>query len=434
MRYRYLLLVLLASTGLYGCQRPGETASRHPLTVAIVGDGVPSARPTREDPIYPLNRAQGAAMFAGAAAAWQHSPRLQRLRNDHIIEIQGFNDGGSQKEAARIAHELSTTPSVLAVIGHATSGTTRAAAWIYAGAGIPLLMPIATSPKAALPPDSDRERDRLLNAFRLPPSDHRVQAPVVAFLAKEELGLRKAFFIRDMSPDASEYSGPLFERITELLRVEKNLGISVNVMSDDFDVVARKVRAQGSDSLVFVGYGTTAKELLTALRRVYADTEIQQRPKLIFTDGAMIEDLEPHGFVVYLTFPLPPTSKLNCAPEEAPGLAEALSGAAIASYQLYGYDAMLLVGRAVAICLDTAQVVDRECVIDQLSTPQNFGGACLGYSFKAGENALSEYHLYSNAVEGLCGHANDATAPIPGDQLLWCRRFDPNTIFRVGTN
>jgi ABC-type branched-subunit amino acid transport system substrate-binding protein len=87
-------------------------------------------------------------------------------------------------------------PNVLAVIGHSRSGTTHATLPLYAAAGIPVVMPSATSPYVLYRfneretwPTADQLRQangsqRFTNAFRLPPSDE-VQVHAIELTANE---------------------------------------------------------------------------------------------------------------------------------------------------------------------------------------------------------------------------------------------------------
>lgn len=381
--------------------RPPDADSNKPkpFVIAVVGNGVPGLTPPRNR-VLPKDRANGLAMWKAAEAAFKESDRTDVMRR--FVEVEPHDDGASPQDAERIAKELVASPRVLAVIGHATSDSTRMGAWRYAQAGIPLLMPIATSPNAAIPPgmvvDSS---NRLHNCFRLAPSDDRVQAPAVAFVASQKLLAKRCYLLGDFSPDVKEYSAPLYEELGAMLDSLNILATKrkyepTSTTSQD---CATSIRAQKSDLLVFCGYGTRAQELLDSLRDAYKDIDIEKRPKVLLTDGCKIKDLDTAGFKVYLTFPLP--DLLNIPPDNNPATA-GVSDLAILlrtitkdqqSYQMYAYDAMLMIGQAIEKC--ASKELSRSCIQQQLNSLQNFSGAYLGYSFVEGENSLSSYYLYS---------------------------------------
>lgn len=118
--------------------------------IVVVGDGVQEKlggeAMARE---YPVNRGQGEAMWKGVQLAYDSSEVVKKIK--HLIDIKPFDDGGSGTCARKIAECIFSNPCVIAVIGHATSGTTLEAAEIYSRAGIPLIMPIATSPYVFYP-------------------------------------------------------------------------------------------------------------------------------------------------------------------------------------------------------------------------------------------------------------------------------------------
>lgn len=401
MRYYYTaaVILLVIILGLSNCHSDSniQPKSSKAFVIAVIGDGVPSSS-SQPNRVYPLNRAQGRDMWSGVKAAFDRSPRLANIRG--LMTLQPFDDGGNASEAERLARQIQSNPNVIAVIGHATSETTRAAAWVYDEVGIPLLMPIATSPFAVYPPmKNETEGKRLQNCIRLPPSDDRVQAPAVAVLAKSKISpaAKKITLLRDISRDTPEYSGPLYDRLDKILpEIIKRQ--AVNVEQTDFQVLAAGIREEQSDLIIFCGYGTTAVRLFQALRNAYAAEDIVQRPKVILTDGCRIPDLDTRGFEVYLTFPVPSIRNLKGRDEneDIRALLDAIDKDKRESYQLHGYDAMLMVGAALEKCRN---MISRTCVRQQLMNLQDFAGVLSTYSFNAGENIFPTYYVYHAAPE-----------------------------------
>jgi branched-chain amino acid transport system substrate-binding protein len=366
-----------------------------PFVVAVVGDGVPSPEPANRD--HPLNNAQGRAMWVGANAAFQSSPECERLRS--FAEMRPKDDGGSAALASNIALQLRSDPRTIAVIGHATSGTTRAAAWAYAEAHLPLLMPIATSPNANHPPVSRNYLSSPLpNCFRLPPSDDRFQVAAIRYLLRKRLNSRRVYLLRDISEDSGEYSGPLFTRLESLLNPLIVSKRRVDRDSSNMFLIAESIKGYRTDTVVFCGYGTTAQELLHAMRSAYASKDPHvARPRIILTDGCKTDEVDPSGFETYVTFPLPEI-QANTPTTNAPELQilrTAIAATAKQSYEIYGYDAMLLLGRAFSRCGSTQSV--RDCLVRQLKSSQDSSGVLFSYGFdEYGENQQAPYHVYSS--------------------------------------
>jgi hypothetical protein len=221
VRKQALYIVFGLIIALCGCdeRNPQDQSSGDgkKFLVMVVGDGVP---PVDMDTtrLWPLNRAQGEAMHKGVMTALNSSPNLENLTS--IIQIEGKDDRGDPKRAAELAEKFRRNPRVLAVIGHATSGTTLHAVWKYNQAGIPIVMPIATSPEVMYHPKKNGfEKYRVQNAFRLLPSDDKGQAPAIIHLIRK-LDLKKVYLISDATKGAREYSRPLRESLEPYIRKE----------------------------------------------------------------------------------------------------------------------------------------------------------------------------------------------------------------------
>lgn len=387
-----LLILVFALLNSRCAQEESSTVQNSPLVVVVAGDGVPPLSQT--DRLFPLNRAQGKAMYEGASAALHRSPHLRGLSN--LVAIEGYDDAGRGDLARSIAKQLVKRP-IIAVIGHAESETTRQAAGIYASAGIPLLMPIATSPTVMYPLDTESETgQRITNAFRLPPADDIAQAPALTYLLRK-LKAKKLFLIEDISNGAEVYSASLAHALQPLLKQIPQRQEKANREITDFLALARSIRAEGSDTIVFCGYGSTAIELLNALRNVYSDVAYESRPKVILTDGCLIPDLNTSGLNVYLTFPHIELRQ-PATPEDQKDVEiinETFKATQKISYELFGYDAMLILGEAIKSCLPKG--VNRECIRKQLSRPRGFLGTAGNYQFENGENRMAQYDILWNS-------------------------------------
>lgn len=338
-------------------------------------------------------------MSRGFTLAYQQAPEWDDLRDR--IKWEVFDDGGRPEVARRFAEEHYTNPDVLAVVGHATSSTTKLAQEFYRKAGIPLLMPIATSPVVC---------GGAANCFRLPQPDHTGQAPAISNVLRE-LNAQNVYLLWDSRSDARGYAEPLFGAVRDLV---SGVRVQQRQIGDDtiFTEITQTIKDQRADTVVFVGYGTTAVELIGALRRAFP--EPASRPRLVLSDGCRIRDLDVRGFEAYLTFPAPDGPP-------APILPDLFSGdeGASPSYEIFGYDSALILATAITRCVDES-VLSRRCIRETLSDPQlTFDGAWLKYRFVDGDNILTPYYVYSN-VGGGEGEA--------GAQLQVIRQIEPYTL------
>jgi ABC-type branched-subunit amino acid transport system substrate-binding protein len=379
------ILIIFPVWFCLSCRSENGNIQTHKFVIGIAGDGVPgNCVADNVEREYPLNRAQGRAMWEGVEAAFQYSGRLADLRDK--VELRPCDDRGVGSQAAAVAATLRSDPRTVAVIGHATSGTTRKAAPLYWQADIPVVMPIATSPNVSISADGGQHLNDL---FRLPPSDDLAQAPAVAEFALKKLQRHKIYVVRDISVDAKEYSSPLFTKILKEIGDSKIDYIQVDRKEASIHEIAANVHAQNADLVIFVGYGTTANLILSDLRDRYQALK-ELPPAVILTDGCKIEDLNTDGLEVYLSFPLPDFSSLSCQTDDFSILEK---HAQDRSYEMYGYDAMLILGDAIHAC-DKLQEISRECIRRTLASGRSFTGACLTYRFTNGENFLSRTYIY----------------------------------------
>jgi branched-chain amino acid transport system substrate-binding protein len=103
--------------------------------------------------------------------------------NGRLLELEILDDSGSEDVALRIAERLTANPRVVAVIGHLTSGASKAAARVYGGRDRPVAM---ISPSASSPDLSGISPW----VFRVCPSDLAF-GPRLARVARQQLGARR---------------------------------------------------------------------------------------------------------------------------------------------------------------------------------------------------------------------------------------------------
>jgi ABC-type branched-subunit amino acid transport system substrate-binding protein len=356
------------------------------LKIVIVGNAVPN---TLELPITPpssraFQKDQSKGMAIWTAANLAHSKTCFYKYSGLNVVLYGVDDYGDAEYAKLISKALCSDPSVLAVIGSTASSTSRALGSYLSSFGIPLLMPIATSPSALLHPDTNT---RMNTVLRLPPSDDQVQAPAVAYFAKKILCCKRTCIICDIDPGAETYSRPLCDCISWLLSdiSIKELELSSKSTADP---IARSILANKPDVIILCGYVSCAEQLLFSLNSIYPP-DSSHLPKIILTDGAIDSNLDAGIFDVYLTFPLPPVNNVMNDLQDLE-LYSLLTHSKAQSYEIYAYDAILMINSSINEC----DRVSRKCLLKQLKSLQRFAGAAFTYRFIDGENADANYYVY----------------------------------------
>ena len=101
--------------------------------------------------------------------------RDQGLVAGFRLEVDIYDDESTLTGAKEVAYRIVADPRVIAVLGHFSSGNTLAALPIYRDAGLPVLMPVATTTEIT-------QGDRFPNAFRMPPNNAAQAQTVVNFV------------------------------------------------------------------------------------------------------------------------------------------------------------------------------------------------------------------------------------------------------------
>lgn len=357
--------------------------------IVVVGEGAEDGKAPRA---HHINRAQGRAVKEGAIAARTLLQASGEWPSN--IELIAKEDFGEIEQAVAIAKTLRDNPHVLGVIGHASSGTTRAALPFYSAAGIPVIMPIATSPDVMFPPNNiTGESLPYSNCLRLPPPDVPFQAAAVALTAIKILQAKRIITLKDTTGDAEEYSRALEARIRGLLDPVTHAGVS---LESDMTTTIKAVAAYQPDLIIFCGYGTTAIPLLSLIA---AEFGVEKAPAIILTDGSFSSDLATAGLNVYVTFPAPPPDSLRGAAPHKDAIKNAVMkfrGDGLWSYELFGFDATLLLVDAINACNSNNIPVSRDNVLSELrETGRPLRGAHRDYSFGPfGEVSDPHYYVY----------------------------------------
>jgi len=134
----------------------------------------------------PFSQARGASMLRAAQLAVNQINARRGIRG-LPLELRIVDDSGSEDTAVRAAERLYADPTVVAVVGHLSSGPTIAAARVYGAGPNPVAM---ISPSASSPDLSGVSPW----VFRVCPSDLQ-HGPELARFAWQTLGARRAGII-----------------------------------------------------------------------------------------------------------------------------------------------------------------------------------------------------------------------------------------------
>lgn len=390
-------LVPIILTQFAGCNSSISDDGPNPeltnkFIIAVVAEGIGEMGP-RQTRVFEMNTEQARAMWEGVQAALLENALLCSLGSR--IELRAFDDAGDPARAVAVAKTIISNPRILAVIGHGSSETTRQAAPYYATAGIPLLMPIATSPTAMYPPGAElTESARLQNCVRLPPSDLLVQIPAIAIAVRRHLSARRCVLICDVTRGAAEYSACFRKSLPSYIG-------DLIVATQDFDrekdnpsAPVTMIRSLRPDTVIFCGYGTTASVLMNQIAKEYGDASLTP-PRLLLSDGCMTLSIRPSGLQTLVLFPAPDLLSTPDEPRTRPHLGvlkKCIERGTLQSYQLFGYDSIVLLDAAMA---RAGGRVSRSTLLAALQSLDEFHGAYARYCLKNGENHCAPYYIYS---------------------------------------
>jgi hypothetical protein len=331
---------------------------------------------------------------------WKGASAYVDSVKDRSFFLTHIDDQDNMQDSRQAARDLASNPRVLAVIGHSISASTQAAVKFYAEAGIPLILPVATSPLAVYPEldkDLNPKGDRIPNAYRLRPGDDRAQAPAIAFLVSRIAELKanasaikkpsaiKVHLVLSNENDTRFYSKPLGQEIQVLLK--QNGYKPDNQVDEGFNSinaikVANEIKGEHdqNDVVIFCGYTTEATLFLNALKTAYGTRPL---PTFIFSEASTDIEKQFEDLVIYRTAP----DDL----ERCHQLPQAIRGES--SEFISGYDAARILTIVAQRCSPN---LSRRCFRDQLDMSSAFPGTCRGYSFRHGESVLSTYYIFKS--------------------------------------
>ncbi len=368
-----------------------------PFFVEVVANGVPTngiARPPSPD----RRREQlvGLDLWIGANKAVED---LKKDSKDAIpFQLMPADDHDNENDALTFARSVREDPRTLAVIGHGITKTTRAAAPIYEQSGIPLIVALATGDDAV----TNKDRTAHLRiAYRLSPSDGKVQAPAIAYFVRTwPAPVRQIHLFASVQDGAGEYSVPLCKQTKAILDAngfgDKTVETSVDSVPNSIDEIKRNHDER--DFVIYCGYSTQANEFLAQLNANYpatGDRKAGSKPPQIILTNAVSEEIGRDAKTLSV-FKMSSLDQELCADKdklkEIEMKASEEGKRPLTPDQIRGYDAVQVIAAAARKC---SGYLSRRCILDQLDSSTTFPSVCSDYQFRDGENFMSDYYVFS---------------------------------------
>lgn len=235
------------------------------------------------------------------------------------VEIVQFDTEGDPQKATQVAPNIVSDQSVIALLGPAFSGETKATGAIFNQAGLPFLTASATNPTLT--------ENGWTTFFRGLGNDNS-QGAVVAKYLTGTLDAKKVCVVQD----DSDYGVGLAKVVTENLGPAADAACSASVKTGqkDFAATVSQIKAEEPDAIWYSGYYAEAAPFVTQLREggvtaLFASGDGTNDPEFVKQAGESAKD-------AILTCPCIP------APDALAEAYEASSGQAPGVYSVEGYD------------------------------------------------------------------------------------------------
>src|SRR5947208_7373076 len=178
------------------------------------------------------------------------------------LEIHPADDKEDEAVAREVATKLAADPRVIAVVGHKNSGPSKAAAPVYAAAGLAQVTQCST--------DNSLSRSGWRTFFRLC-ADNERQASVAAEFAHRRAPDGPAVAIHD----GTDYGRPLVEAFAKRYRALSDRSVMVLTMrvgQEDFGDLVRAIKAARPHVIHVGATEIESGKLMRALRAAGVDS------------------------------------------------------------------------------------------------------------------------------------------------------------------
>ncbi len=284
----------------------------------------------------PVSIPFGEGLMNGAILAVEEVNR-EGLIGGRTLVLEIRDDEMERERAIEVATELRDNRKIVAVIGHANSGATLAAADIYNHPtnGVLEISPTATSPELTGKGEW---------TFRVCPTDLH-QGSALADWAYTRLNLRRAavIYVNDEYGRGVLHAfAPAFENLGGIIVARDPFLASLIETETTFDPYIERAMRAGMDALVLVGIGEEVIDILRAARR------LGFRGPVMGADG--LTDLVAAGEIaegVYMTAAFLPDRPTEAARDFVQRYTERY-GHLPSDRAALAYDAVMLVARGIS--------------------------------------------------------------------------------------
>lgn len=197
------------------------------------------------------------------------------------ISIRKEDDGGDDDTSRTIAKKSSNDATVLAVIGHSTSGNTIAAQDIYGPNNIPIFLPVATNPQIT----KDSAENNWNNVYRLVPTDD-LQASKIAEYSNKYIAPKNILILNDDTSYGENLGRSLVKSFSNINVLDQIL-IHKNEDEENIKAKLRKALSKNKspDIIIYAGYYREGGLITSFLRKSAFKNPI------FLTDGCFVPDI-----------------------------------------------------------------------------------------------------------------------------------------------
>ncbi len=198
------------------------------------------------------NAALGINILNGAKVAVD---KHNKANADCQVQLKEFDTEGDPQKATQVAPQIVGDANVIALLGPAFSGETKATGPIFFQAGLLSLTASATNP--------DLTTNGWTNFYRGLAND-AVQGPAVANYMVNTLGYKKVCLVEDNT----DYGAGLAEEINKGLgdAADSNCAAKVKTGDKDFSATVQLVKGEEPDAVFYAGYYSEAAPFVQQLR------------------------------------------------------------------------------------------------------------------------------------------------------------------------
>ena len=276
------------------------------------------------------------------------------------IEIVSKDNKSDNNESATVAANLTTNDKVVAMIGPATSGATKAALPNVTKAQVPLVTPSGTDD--AITVSSDKVQGF---AFRSCFQDS-FQGTILAKYAADNLDAKKAIILGDNS---SDYANGLSAAFKDSYNGDIVLEENFTEGDKDFQAVFTKIKNADFDVLFIPGYYTEAGLIIKQARELGIDQPIIGADgfgdeKMVQTAGA--ENVSDVYYTGHFSTKAPANDKVEPFVEAF----KAKYSKEPSAFNALAYDAVYMIKQAI----EDQDSADSTAIAEGLSALKNFQG------------------------------------------------------------